>query len=291
MDSKTILLTGATGFLGSHLLEAFLQNGYQVVILKRTTSNLRRIVALIQRCKIYDVDVTPLELAFSEQKINYVVHTACHYGRNNDSLSDVMKTNLLFGLRLLDASVKFNIDTFFNTDTLLPKNLNGYSLSKKQFVEWLNYSSNEVQVVNMRLEHMYGPKDDTRKFAPWILSQLRQNVHEIKLTPGEQKRDFIHVYDVVSAYLKTLDSCIHLGNFNQFDVGTGSYVKLKSFVTQLKQVYEEELGEKVCTHLNFGAVPYREGEMMSVKVNNSALKQLGWTHKITLSNGLKTIID
>ena len=81
---KTILLTGATGFLGSYLLEAFLQKGYKVVVLKRSTSNIWRIQDLITQIICYDVDIQPLENAFTDQHIDYVVHTACHYGRNED---------------------------------------------------------------------------------------------------------------------------------------------------------------------------------------------------------------
>lgn len=288
---KTILLTGATGFLGSHLLESFLAVGYKVAILKRSTSNEWRISHLTGQYVSYNVDEQPLERAFSEQRIDYVVHTACHYGRNSDSISQVVETNLMLSLHLLDAAIRFNTETFFNTDTLLPKHLNVYTLSKKQFVEWLKQQSDKIQVVNLKLEHMYGPKDDTTKFIPWVLSQLRQNVDEIKLTHGEQKRDFIHVDDVVSAYLTTLKKCEGLERFTEFDVGTGTLVTVKSFITQLKKIYEDELGEKVGTKLDFGAVPYREREMMTVELNNKPLQLLGWSPMFTINSGLSTIIN
>ncbi|MFK5948574.1 MAG: GDP-mannose 4,6-dehydratase, partial [Methylococcales bacterium] len=67
---KNILLTGATGFLGSHLLEALLNESYQVVILKRSTSDTWRINHLLEQVKSYDVDIQNLDLAFSEQSIH-----------------------------------------------------------------------------------------------------------------------------------------------------------------------------------------------------------------------------
>lgn len=286
---QTILLTGATGFLGSYLLEALLLKGYKVVILKRATSNTWRIENLLNQCVSYDVDTQPLELAFKDQHIDVVMHTACHYGRNTDPMTRVVESNLIFGLQILDACLKFNTDTFFNTDTLLQKHLNIYTLSKKQFVEWLKQISDKIQVVNLKIEHIYGPKDDITKFVPWVLSQLKLNVLEIKLTLGEQERDFIYIDDVVSAYLFALDKSTGLANFNEFDVGTGQLLTVKYFLQNLKKIYETSFG-LTSTQLAFGAIPYREGEMMTVKVDNQKLLDLGWKPRTKLKEGLRNII-
>ena len=288
-NKQTILLTGATGFLGSHLLEAIVKKGYKVVILKRSTSNTWRIKHLLDQVTSYDVDVQSLELAFEQQRVDIVMHTACHYGRDGGAVHQVVETNLMFGLKLLHACLKYNTDTFFNTDTLLKKHLNIYTLSKKQFVEWLQQASDKIQVVNLKLEHMYGPRDDVTKFVPWILSQFKSKVPEIKLTLGEQRRDFIYIDDVVSAYLTTLEKAPGLGDFNEFDVGTGDLVTVRSFLEQLKQAYEADFGATT-TELAFGAIAYREGEMMSVEVDNNALLDLGWKAKTTLKSGLKNIL-
>lgn len=287
--AQTILLTGATGFLGSHLLEALLSKGHTVVILKRSTSDIWRIKELFKQCISYDVDTQPLELAFKEQHIDAVIHTACHYGRNTDSITQIYESNLLFGLHILDACLKFNTGIFINTDTLLQKHLNIYTLSKKQFVECLKYISDSIQIINLKLEHIYGPKDDTTKFVPWVLSQLKANVSDIKLTLGDQERDFIFIDDVVTAYLTVLEKSPGLTNFIEFDVGTGQLLSVKSFLQNLKKIYEDSFGLSN-TKLDFGAIPYRDGEMMTVEINNHKLLDLGWYPRTKLECGLtKTI--
>ncbi|SFH78304.1 Nucleoside-diphosphate-sugar epimerase [Pseudomonas guineae] len=286
---KTILLTGATGFLGSHLLEALLKEGYSVVILKRSTSHTYRIQHLLDRLKTYDIDRLPLEQAFKDQRIDAVMHTACSYGRNGQDAHEVAETNLLFGLRLLDAATAFNINTFFNTDTLLPKYLNAYALSKNQFCEWLRQRSNQVQVVNLKLEHMYGPKDDQTKFVPWLIGQLEQGVERIPLTEGQQLRDFIYIDDVVAAYMLTLAKAVQLVEWNEFDVGTGKLIAVRDFVTAIHSAFSKNQG--ICkSELGFGDIPLREGEMMTVELDNTALINLGWSAQVSIEHGIaKTI--
>jgi nucleoside-diphosphate-sugar epimerase len=136
----------------------------------------------------------------------------------------------------------------------------------------------------MKLEHMYGLKDGQSKFIPWLLSQFKKDVSCIKLTSGEQKRDFIHVKDVVSAYLTVLNHTSKLSGFNEFDVGTGRLTTIKNLVEKIKDICEAKK-----TKLAFGALDYREGEMMTVKVNNKPLLDLGWKPEINLSDGLKEL--
>jgi nucleoside-diphosphate-sugar epimerase len=167
--NETILLTGGTGFLGSHLTYELLEDDYHVIVLKRSTSNTWRIDDILEKIVCYDIDRAGLEAAFTDQHIDVVIHTACCYGRNNEKTSAIVDTNVMFGLKLFELVDKFNTDTFFNTDTLLQKYLNTCSLSKKHLAEWLKQLSDKVQVVNMKLEHMYGPKDNATKFVPWVL--------------------------------------------------------------------------------------------------------------------------
>jgi CDP-paratose synthetase len=284
-----ILLTGATGFLGSHLLEALLAKEYKVIILKRSTSNTWRVSHLLGQVSSYDIDKQPLELAFEQQNIDVVIHTAGQYGRDGCSISKIIEANVIFGVNLVDACLRHNVKTFINTDTMLLPYLNNYSLSKKQFVEWLKQHSDRIQVVNLRLDHMYGVKDDDNKFVAWILSQLKENTPEIKLTKGEQKRDFIYIGDVVSAFMITLDKRRDLPQFSELDVGTGRLVSVRKFVERVAFHYKKS-NPKLQTKLLFGAVPYRKDEAMSVDVNTTGLNKIGWQSKVKLDEGLNKII-
>ena len=285
----TILLTGATGFLGSYLLDSLISNGYKVVILKRSNSDTSRIKHLFADFKSYDVDSESFELAFENNIINCIIHTACNYGRRGDSPHRVLETNLMFGLRVLEAGIKHKVETFINTDSFLPKHINSYSLSKNHFFDWLQFNSKNLRIINLKLENFYGPEDDETKFVGWLLSQFNKRVDEIQLTSGNQKRDFIYIQDVVSAYLTVLSKVESLPNIIDFQVGTGTSIKVKDFVLKLKKTYEDFYGS-ISSKLIFGAIPYREGELMDIKVDNYRLKDLGWHPEINLHKGLELTI-
>jgi CDP-paratose synthetase len=287
---KTIVLTGATGYLGSCLLKELVILGYNVVILKRSTSNTWRIKSVLNNIKFYDVDCESIEKAFTDQSIDYVIHTACHYGRNGCAASEVVDSNLMFGLKVLDACVKYKIKAFFNADTFLTNNINIYARSKKQFCEWLFLVSDRIQIINLRIEHIYGPGNNNSNFVSWLLLQLNENIPEIKLTQGDQQRDFIYIDDVVSAFLLVLKKSETLPMFIEFDVVTGFLITIKGFVQKLKEIYEISEGP-VQTNFSFGAIPYREGEVMKIVANNLDLINLGWDPKFSLDYGLKKTIE
>ena len=291
-----VLLTGATGFLGSHLLKALVSKGYEVVVLKRSTSDMWRLKGFENTFKSYDIDLVPLQMAFEEQPIDIVIHTACAYGKKGESMQEILETNLMFGVKLLNTSISFNSKSFFNTGTffnigaLSYKYLNYYALSKKQFEEWLQVASDKIQVINLKLEHMFGEQDGNDKFTTWILNELQQEKPSIPLTAGTQKRDFIYIDDVVNAYLICLEQASQLKAFNDIEVGTGELTPVKTFVTLVKSTLEKLKGSPIETQLNFGVLPYREGEIMEPQVDNSVLCSLGWQPKRTLEENIERFV-
>ena len=91
-----ILLTGATGFLGSHLLKALLQEGHIVTVVKRSTSDCRRIAGHLNKCRVYDIDRTSLKTIFSEKHLDAVIHCATQYGKGNIEADKIISSNGLF---------------------------------------------------------------------------------------------------------------------------------------------------------------------------------------------------
>lgn len=281
-----ILLTGATGFLGSNLLARLVEDGHNVIVLVRQSSSLQRIASLLDRVTVHTVGDTSHHDLFHTNDIETIIHCATNYGRGSVDLVELLDANLIMPLHLLQSGCRAGVRCFINTDTILDKGVNDYALSKSQFREWLGNYAQKMVCVNVALEHFYGPLDNPAKFVSFIVKQLLDGVDSINLTLGEQKRDFIFIDDIVSAFLLILGNCASMeAGYLDYEIGTGDTISIREFVELTKQ-----LSGNTHTQLNFGAIPYRENEAMETVVNNAAICALGWKPSTSLIEGLSNMI-
>lgn len=298
-----ILITGGTGFLGSHLLRNCIANDHSVVLVSRDSSSYSRIADCLAKVELCGNSAVELESVFSQsEKIDVVLHCATSYGRNHDLLADICASNIQFPLKLLELSRRHRVRAFINTDSFFnidisfdefasqKRYLQEYSLSKRQFLEWgkLISKSDGSMFINMKLEHIYGESDKISKFVPQIINKCLSNVKSIDLTCAEHYRDFIYVEDVVAAYtiIINLINCFGLASgYHQFGVGKGQATRVRDFVEMVKSVTKSE------TLLNFGAINNRDVECPYSAANISGLTAHGWAPKYDDESGVRRYID
>lgn len=281
-----ILISGASGYLGSHLAKE-LSKEHQVFALLRKASSRKRLEGLSVKTVNYDTE-HDLELIFVEYTPDIIINTAALYGRKDESLSALVEANIAFPARLLSLATKYNTKAFIHTGTSLPSEVSLYAQTKNSFVSLACLSkelahkrtNGEVlKFIDVALEHFYGPDDDLSKFTSFVIDACIKG-NKLELTEGLQKRDFIYIEDVVSAY-KILISNIHkLKDIETISVGSGFAPSVQEFV---KLVHS-------CCHstssLDFGAVKMRDGELMYSCANTLRLKQLGWENHFSLEQGI-----
>lgn len=277
-----VLLTGATGFIGSHVARELLRRGHEVTATLRPTSDHRRIADLERTLRIEtgNLDDLPgdpdlvLSLAWYTVPGKYLTAP-----ENRECLERSRRLLEKARGRVVFAGTCFEFDTRLGRlredsptrpTTLYAecKDALRQDVEKRPDSAWL------------RFFYQYGPGEDERRLVPSVIRAIQRG-QEAKVSPGEQRRDFLHVEDVASAVVAVAESRLS-GCVN---IGSGEAPPVKEIVTTIG-----ELGGRP-ELVKLGAVPYYEGEPMLIVADNAKLKSTGWSPRWTLREGLRNTFD
>lgn len=281
---KTILITGINGYLGSNLAKRYSKE-YHIVGLEYSIDNLFRLED--ESFEVFESKDGISDELFEKHAVDCVIHTATFYGRDQESDSKMMYANTYLPQMLLEKLIKNGCSLFINTDTVLDRFTSSYALTKKQFRDWLQFYAklDKMKVVNLQLEHFYGPGTSSTNFITLMTQKMLQNEETIPLTKAEQNRDFLYVDDLLRVYDVMLENESIFSNFEIFNVGAGKNTNLKYI---LKYIKKHAISS---SKLDFGAVLYRINELMESNNDISKLTELGWYPKVSIENGLLKVIE
>jgi CDP-paratose synthetase len=281
---KTILITGINGYLGSKLAKRYTKK-YNVIGLEYSSENLFRLRG--EPFKVFaSQEGIPDEL-FDKNKIDIIIHTATFYGRDNESDTQMTYANMYLPQMLLEKVIKNGCKLFINTDTVLDRFTSSYALTKKQFGDWLKFyaQTKKIQVLNLQLEHFYGPGSAPTNFITLMVQKMLMNEPVISLTKAEQNRDFLYVDDLLRVYDLMLEKANVFTNYEIINVGAGLNTNLKYILEYIKKK-----SSSIST-LDFGAIPYRVNELMESHNDISNLVKFGWKANFTIEQGLDRVIS
>ena len=293
---KTVLITGGAGFIGSHVSEKLMNNGYKIIILQRSLAKLDK-VSQSKGIKFYDLN-EPISNIFRDNKIDCVIHLATYYKKDH-AVSDIqhmLETNLTFPTLILEEMVANNVKYFINTGTFFEfalgekKNLsedskkepyNLYAATKAAFEEVVKYYShkNNIKTIDLKLFAPYGPKDN-EKLVVLLIKHLLAN-KPLEISKGGQRWNWTYVKDVAEAYLKALKYItVMKNNYESFNIGSNKAVSIKEIVRILEKISKRK-------NIIRCAKPYRNDEIMYVNCNNKKAKRyLKWAPAYTAQQGL-----
>lgn len=295
-----ILLTGATGFIGSHVARKLVAERCEVYALIRPSSNPWRINDIIQSlcvvpCDLFDTH--ELDKALEKIRPAICIHLAW-YAEPGKYLSS------LENLRFLCASLKLvtrlenlgcvrfvGAGTCFEYDTALgylsensptkPQSL--YAASKLALylsVEQLSKVTG-LNVVWLRFSYLYGSYEDERRLVPSVICSLLRN-QEAQVTKGEQIRDFLHVEDAAAAIWAVVQSSLS----GPVNIGSGKPVAVRDIVTKIGAILDRP------GLVALGALPYDTSDPMFICTNNRRLTEnTPWLPSYDLEQGLRHTVE
>jgi nucleoside-diphosphate-sugar epimerase len=304
-ENKHVLVTGATGFIGSHLVKRLVKEGAHVSALLMSECDPGSIADLFEHIKIIKADiadVVSLHTALALEKPEIVFHLAAcvDVRRDWECVSLMIENNLVGTANLLHVLKDRQIDLMINigsseeygdasspqfeTNRELP--VSPYSFSKVAAVYLCQMAARvfNFPVVTARLFPVYGPGQNTGMFIPSAIIKLL-NREEFRMSPGEQIREFNYVDDVVEALIRLSASDDNIIG-SVINVGNGIPYKIIEVIDTIKGLIDDN----AC--IQVGALPYRVGEVMESYCDNSLLKRLtGWEPQFSLEEGLRLTVQ
>jgi CDP-paratose synthetase len=286
---KNILLTGSTGFIGSHLQKKLLQENYKVYSITRSqltdTSNIEFVY--------YDGTFESIKRGLENKKIDSVIHLATLFlsQHKSEQINDLMSANITFGTHLIEwmsangVSKFINVGTyaqFFEGSSYSPQNL--YAATKSAFEQILQFYLEKYlfKVVNLYFYDSYGPKDTRPKLINLILSAIKNN-QPLNMSPGHQEINYVYVSDVVSAILLGLErlEIVQPATKENYCVYSNQTQTIRELVSLISKTIDIPFSP------NFGAFPYRDREIKKFCPRFSLLPN--WKQTTSLEEGIKIL--
>lgn len=284
-----ILVTGATGYIGSRLVGRLLELGHQVgaIVLEGTTVEPLKPFGEGLDTFLYDGSIKSLQAAVAGCRPELVFHVASLVlvSHGIDAVDRLIASNVQFPAQLFEVMEQFGVRRIVNVGTswqhfgnadYSPVNL--YAATKQACEDILAYYTDVhgFEATTLRLFDTYGP-GDTR---PKLFSHLRQAAktgEAMKMTPGEQSIEIVFIDDILDAFVLAANQ-LKPGR-RVFGVGTGQPIALR----QLVGLYEEVVGRRLV--ISWGGISYREREIMVPWNRYDAIP--GWVPKTSLRDGIR----
>ncbi|EHP87444.1 SDR family oxidoreductase [Methanotorris formicicus] len=296
-----VLVTGGAGFIGSHIVDELIKNGYEVVILDNLITGNRKNIN--PKAEFVEGDITNKNL---DEKINFhdidvVIHQAAQINVRKSVENPIYDgdVNVLGTLNILENTRKYNVKKIiyassggavYGEPEYLPVDenhpvvpLSPYGLSKYCGEEYIKLYNRlyGIEYCILRYSNVYGERQDPRGEAGVIsifIDRILNNKNPIIFGDGNQTRDFVYVRDVAKANLMALNWKNEVVN-----IGTGK----ETSVNELFKIIANELNYKDKAIYD----DPREGEVRRIYLDIKKAEMLGWKPEVDLKEGIKRVVN
>lgn len=302
-----VLVTGGAGFVGSHVVDAYIREGHEVVVVDNLSSG--RLENVNPKAKFYLMDIRSKELekVFELERPDVVNHHAAQKSVPK-SVEDPMfdaDVNVLGLINLLNNCVKYEVQKFIfissggalvgdaevipTDETVEPKMISPYAITKYVSEKYLHFYAVTygLKYLVLRYANIYGPRqipEGECGVIPIFFNNYLEGKPSVLMAYADQPRgttrDYIYVEDAAEANVLGLT----LGENEVLNIGSGIEIHIEDIYLKMQEV----LGH----NLPLERTSERVGDVKRSCLDSSKAKRvLGWEAKVTLEEGLRKLRD
>jgi len=294
---KKILITGATGYIGSNLSRKLIHDGIEVHTLILPDINYEYIedIKYDINYHVYDGTTGSVFDAVKNSKPDIVYHLASLFlsEHKSEDIINLINSNILLGTQLLESMSQLGVKYLINTGTSWQHYMNEeynpvnlYAATKQAFEDILKYYTEAgfINAISLHLFDTYGPGDNRPKLFKLLKNAADKN-ETLNMSPGEQLIDLVYIDDVVDAF-KLAGNYILLNNKitnDVYGVSSGIPLPLKTIVEEFVKAYGKIIP------INWDGRPYRKREVMNPWFGYNNLPN--WAPRIPYNIGINKLIN
>lgn len=290
--TKNILILGGNGFLGYNTAKKLSSIGFKLHLVCKNKNNLKK----IPKVKYYFCDLNNIKNL--EKLFKFEVDVVINFSGNIDHKNSVQtnETHFYVVKNLINLLRNKKIKLFIQAGSSLeygnykspqkekyicnPRSI--YGKAKYNASKLLLKKDKNFNVIILRLYQIYGPYQKKDRLIPFVIDSSLKN-QRFNCTHGLQKRDFMHVDDLINLILKILKK--EKINSDIFNVGTGKSYKVRDIIKKIIKITKK--GQPI-----FGGIPIRKDEIDEMYPSIKKVKKFfKWNAKINLNKGLKQTIN
>lgn len=300
---KRVVITGANGFIGSHMAMRMLEEGAYVHVMVRESSDLWRLEKVVKDIELCRVDLRnggEVEKYVRKIKPDYIFHMAA-YGVDSRQKDYIIAadTNIIGTINMLNSAIAVGCEKFINTGTSMqygnksmsiretehysPSNIYGSTKGSATIIAHQIAAENDINISTIIPFGVFGENEGSHKFFPHvILSVLREKSIELSLC--EQYRDYCYIENIIDGFL--IAAANKKTKNEIFNIGSGDLYQLKHFVKMIAERMDCK------SEIKYGSVEYRENDLWSPQPDIGKITDvLGWSPRVSLSEGIDRTIE
>jgi len=299
-----VLITGGAGFIGSAVVPAIMNDGYDVFVLDNLSFGNREFISVKDdHFFLADIrDELMVKKIIRKLQPELIIHLAAiHFiPYCNQHPYEAADINIRGTMNILNAAREIRTlkRLFFastaavypiedkalkETHRLHPMDIYGLTKLTGEHLCHEFYLETGVDTIICRFFNAFGPNETNPHLIPEIESQLRKGLRTIKLGNLTPKRDFIHTYDMASAVRKLIT--MEKMGYDIYNLGRG----IEYSVVEIVEAFERQIKEKVNIEVDPGKIRKVEREHLLADV--SKLKNIGWEPEWGIDDGVKNLIE
>lgn len=298
---KNVIITGATSFIGLHLINRLLEGNYQIFAVIRPNTQKINALPKDERVKIIEADMSEY------RNLNTMINAHCDIyfslawngtrGADRDDLNmqeknyvysiEALKSVLLMGCKTVisaGSQAEYGLYNCKISEKTTTRPVTQYGIFKLKFFNDAYRLCKEMKVSfkEPRFFSLYGANDYEGTMIISMVKNMLQN-KECRLTECTQMWDFLYISDAIDGLVTLIEKSCDEGAYN---FGSGIAKPLKAFIEEMYKITNSQ------SKLLFGSIPYPSTGMVSIEPDVTKLmEETGWKPKVTFAEGIKKIIS